>query len=128
MELGQYMDARVRFSEDFLYLIDPDNPRICVEVWQPIGLFGHARGLLGALEVGRGRGFMLRAKQVHTVGMAFPIDVVHLSRKGVVLRVRTQQPGRVGRFVLGARWVLEMDAGEADRLGIRVGARLVPQQ
>ncbi|MEX0790079.1 MAG: DUF192 domain-containing protein [Actinomycetota bacterium] len=122
------MDGRVWLTEEFLYLIDPDNPQICVEVWQPVGLFGHARGLLGAPEVGRGRGFMLRAKQVHTVGMVFPIDVVHISRKGVVLRVRTQGPGRVGRFVLGARWVLEMDAGEADRLGIREGGKLVPQQ
>ncbi|HYN98508.1 MAG TPA: DUF192 domain-containing protein [Actinomycetota bacterium] len=111
-----------------MYLFDPDNPWIRVEVWQPLGLFGRARGLLGCLEVGRGRGFMLRAKQVHTIGMAFPIDVIHISRKGVVIRVRTQQPGRVGRFVLGARWVLEMDAGEAERLGIRVGGRLVPQR
>jgi uncharacterized membrane protein (UPF0127 family) len=57
--------------------------------------------------------------------MIIPLDIIHISRKGVVLRVRTQQPGRVGRFVLGARWVLEMDSGEAERLGIREGGRLV---
>lgn len=108
-----------------MYLTDPDNPRIAVEVFEPIGLFGHARGLLGRVEVGRGRGFLLRAKQIHTIGMVFPIDVVHLNRKGEVIRLRTQHPGRIGRFVVAGRWVLEMDAGEADRLGIREGGKLV---
>jgi uncharacterized membrane protein (UPF0127 family) len=50
--------------------------------------------------------------------------VVHINRKREVIRLRTQQPGRIGRFVVAARWVLEMDAGEAERLGIREGAKL----
>lgn len=111
-----------------MLMTDPDNPRICIEIWEPIGLFGRARGLLGYAAIGPGRGFVLRAKQVHTVGMAFPIDVVHISRKGEVIRVQTMQPGRIGRFVIRARWVLEMDAGEAARLGIRVGGILVKKR
>ena len=105
-------------------MVDPDNPGICVNVLRPIGPFGRARGLLGTYEVGAGQGFLLRSKQVHTIGMNYPIDVVHISRKGKVIRVRTMRPGRVGPFSLGSRWVLEMDAGEARRLGIRVGGRL----
>lgn len=107
-----------------MLIVDPDNPGICVQVWQPLGPFGRARGLLGTYEVGRGRGFLLRSKQVHTIGMNYPIDVVHINRKGRIIRVRTMKPGRVGPFILGSRWVLEMDAGEAERLGIRVGGRL----
>lgn len=107
--------------------MDPDNPRIRVEVWEPFGLFGRARGLLGYAGIGVGRGFLLRAKQVHTVGMVFPIDVVHINRKGEVIRVQTMQPGRIGRFILAARWVLELDGGEAQRLGIRVGGKLLRQ-
>ncbi len=110
-----------------MFLLDPENPRICVEIRQPFGLFGRARGLLGSTGLGSGRGFLLRAKQVHTVGMIFPIDVVHINRKGEVIRVRTMQPGRIGAFILGARWVLELDGGEARRLGIRVGGKLVKQ-
>lgn len=110
-----------------MYLTNPDNPGIAVEVFKPVGLLGHARGLLGRVEVGRGRGFLLRAKQIHTIGMVFPIDVIHINRKGEVVRLKTQQPGRIGRFVVAARWVLEMDAGEAERLGIRHGTRLVFQ-
>lgn len=106
-------------------MVDPDNPQVCIQVQTPAGLLGHARGLLGSTEVGRGRGLLLRAKQVHTVGMSYPIDVVHLSRKGEILRIRTMNPGRVGALVPAARWVLEMDGGEAARLGLGVGGRLV---
>lgn len=108
-------------------MMDPDNPRIRLEICEPAGLLGRARGLLGSTGLGTGRGFLLRAKQVHTVGMAFPIDAVHLSRSGEVIRVGTMPPGRIGPFVLRARWVLELDGGEADRLGIRVGGKLVKQ-
>jgi len=108
-------------------MLDPDNPRIRVEVWEPAGLFGRARGLLGCSGLGAGRGFLLRAKQIHTVGMAFPIDVVHINRRGEVISVRTMRPGRIGRFVLGARWILELDGGEAERLGIRTGGKLMKQ-
>ncbi|HEX2053134.1 MAG TPA: DUF192 domain-containing protein [Actinomycetota bacterium] len=115
-------------EEAALLMTDPDNPRICIEVWEPIGLFGRARGLLGYAGIGLGRGFLIRAKWVHTVGMLFPIDVVHISRKGRVIRVQTMHPGRIGPCVLTARWVLELDGGEAERLGIRVGGRLVKQR
>lgn len=114
-------------KEKPVFLVDPDNPSIAVEVWEPLGLFGRARGLLGTTSVGRGRGFLLRAKQVHTIGMVYPIDVIHISRKGVVVRVQTMQPGRIGHFTVRARWTLELDIGEAERLGIKVGGRLVRQ-
>lgn len=125
--MGQYREGCPILKESCLYLLDSDNPQICVEIWEPVGLFGRARGLLGCSGLGSGRGFMLRAKQVHTVGMAFPIDVVHINRKGEVIRVRTMPPGRIGPFILGARWVLELDGGEAKRLGIQVGRKLVRQ-
>lgn len=111
-----------------MFLTDPADPRIRVEVREPAGLFGRARGLLGSTGLGPGRGFLLRAKQVHTVGMAFPIDTVHIARTGEVIRVQTMGPGRIGPFVIRARWVLELDGGEAARLGIRVGGRLVKPQ
>lgn len=108
-------------------MLDPENPSVRVEIWEPWGLLGRARGLLGSSEVGPGKGLLLRAKQVHTLGMTYPIDVVHISRRGEVLRIRTMPPGRIGAFILGARWVLEMDGGSAGRLGIHEGGRLVKQ-
>lgn len=122
--MGQYRDAYIISEEEAVLLVDPDNPGIYVNLLRPIRPFGGVRGLLGTHEVGAGQGLLLRSKQVHTIGMNYPIDVVHLSRKGKVIRVRTMKPGRIGPFILGSRWVLEMDAGEAQRLGIRVGGRL----
>jgi uncharacterized membrane protein (UPF0127 family) len=51
------------------------------------------------------------ARSVHTVGMRFPIDVAHLDREGVVLRVCTMPRNRIGLPVRGAASVLEAEAG-----------------
>ncbi len=81
------------------------------------GLLGRD-GLDGAL-------LLPRARQVHTLGMRFAIDAIHLDREGVVLRVVRLDPGRLGPFVRQARAVIEVQAGATDRWGIRSGQRLV---
>ncbi|MGI9194378.1 MAG: DUF192 domain-containing protein [Actinomycetota bacterium] len=83
------------------------------------------RGLIGSKGLAPATGLLLRARQVHTFGMSFAIDTVHLAADGKVLRIRTMKPGRLGRVVYSARWVLELQAGEASRLGIIEGTRLV---
>lgn len=83
------------------------------------------RGLLRESQPNHGWGVLLRGKQVHTFGMKFSIDAVYLSRDGEVLEIMTLEPGRMGPFVRGAREVLEMRAGEAGRLGLRPGLRLL---
>lgn len=99
-----------------------------LEVVEPRGLFGRMRGLLGQTGLEPGRGMLIKAKQVHTIGMRFPIDSIYLSRAGSVLRVETLSPGKVGPFVPRARWVLEVKAGEAARLGIAPGLTLLPRK
>jgi uncharacterized protein len=106
---------------------DPDHPEISVEVYEAATPLERAHGLLGATEVGEGRGLLLRGRQVHTIGMSFPIDTVHLGADGRILRIRTLRPWRLGPMVLRARWVLELDAGAAERLGLRPGGYLVRQ-
>lgn len=71
---------------------------------------------------------LLRTRQVHTFGMSFPIDAVYVSAEGLVLKIRTLPPARMGPLVWGARWVLEMEAGEAQRLGISEGIYLLREQ
>ena len=57
------------------------------------------------------------AKQIHTVGMKVPIDVVFCDKRWrVVHLVRAMRPRRVTRIVLTARYVIEMAAGEASQL------------
>jgi uncharacterized membrane protein (UPF0127 family) len=60
-------------------------------------------------------------RQVHTVGMRFPLDVVWCDADGRVLRVAQLPPHRVSRPVRRARVVIEAEAGAAARWGLRVG-------
>jgi uncharacterized membrane protein (UPF0127 family) len=78
------------------------------------------RGLLGRDEVG-GALVLRPCRQVHTIGMRFPLDVVWCNGRGRVLRVATLPPGRVSRPVLRARFVIEAEAGAAARCGLRAG-------
>lgn len=106
---------------------DPQHPQVVVEVHEAATPMERARGLLGSSEVGSGKGLLLRSRQVHTFGMGFAIDTVHLAKDGTVLRIRTLPPWRLGTLVLRARWVLELDEGAAEQMGIRVGNKLLPQ-
>lgn len=81
------------------------------------------RGLLGCDDYRRV--LVLRpAKQVHTFGMRFAIDIAWCDRKGQVLRVAELEPNRLSAWVLGSHQVLEAAAGTFNRLGIGVGDRV----
>jgi hypothetical protein len=83
------------------------------------------RGLLGRASLPAGEGILLRpAGSVHTFFMRFPIDVVFLDREDVVVGIEPAlAPWRTaGRR--GAKAVVELPAGEANRRGLRVGERL----
>ena len=86
------------------------------------------KGLLGEDDIDQGKALVIRTRQVHTIGMRFAIDVIYLSRSGEVLAVRTLPPMRLGPLVMRAARVLEMRAGEARRLGIDVGMKLLDDQ
>jgi uncharacterized protein len=83
------------------------------------------RGLMGRRELEPGEGLLLRPSgSVHTCFMRFAIDIAFLDRE---LRVLAVSPGvRPWRLRLqrGARAVLELPAGEADRVGIAPGDQL----
>jgi uncharacterized membrane protein (UPF0127 family) len=83
------------------------------------------RGLLGRSELARGEGILLRpAGSIHTFFMRFPIDAVFVGRDGTVVGVeRDLKPWRTARR-RGAKWVLELAAGEADARALTTGARI----
>lgn len=83
------------------------------------------RGLLGRGALEPGEGLLLpRTRSVHTCGMRLAIDAVFLDRNGAVLKVVTMPPWRFAG-ARRARAVLELAAGEAERLGIRPGSSRV---
>jgi hypothetical protein len=83
------------------------------------------RGLLGRGELAPGAGMLLRPSgSIHTFFMRFPIDAAFLDGELRVLRVRSRlRPWRMAG-ARGARAVLELAAGEAERRGLAPGERL----
>lgn len=83
------------------------------------------RGGLGHAPPGPGDGlWIVPCRAIHTVGMAWPIDVVFVDRRGRVLRiVPALRPGRAA-CCWRAWGVLELAAGEAARLGWTEGRRV----
>ncbi|WP_170291867.1 DUF192 domain-containing protein [Heliobacterium mobile] len=84
------------------------------------------KGLLGDSVLPPERGLLLTpCSQIHTVGMAFPIDVIYLSSEGYILDMDTPvEPGKWGLPRDGCEHCLELSAGRARRLGLLPGMRL----
>lgn len=85
------------------------------------GFVARMKGLLGTGALRNGAGLLLKGRQVHTIGMRYPIDVIYLDRGGTVLKVRGLAPWRLGPLVPRARWIVELGLGTAGRFGIREG-------
>ncbi len=106
-------------------VIEPSERILASDVaWAKTGA-GRVRGLRGRDDLGAGSALVLEpAKQVHTFGMNFPIDVVFCDRSGHVKHVVEQMsPGRVSRVVLTARYAIEMRGGSLQG-GVKVGDRI----
>ncbi len=64
---------------------------------------------------------LIPCPQVHTRGMAFPIDVLMLSPSGRVLRrFSAVPPGKSLAFVLGATWATELPADSTADIPVRL--------
>src|SRR5689334_13907854 len=87
---------------------------------------GNAKGLLGREGIAPGDGLLLADPlgMIHMFFMKFAIDAVFLTNDLRVVRVAHDlEPWRVARAG-GAKRILEIGAGEAERLGIREGDQL----
>ncbi len=96
------------------------------------GMAGKSRGLLGRERLDEDAGMLFEAGRLepfmcmHMMFMRFAIDVVFLSRDGVVIRINHNlRPWRISSVVWGARRALELCAGAAVRSATQVGDRIV---
>ena len=110
-------------------LARPDGTIVCESCRVASSFVTRLRGLMGAPSLARGRGMLFpRARSVHTHFMRFPIDVVFLDRDNrIVAVVPRLRPWR-GAAKHHARSVLELAAGECDRLGLSEGETLVEKR
>lgn len=86
-------------------------------------LGARARGLLGRDRFG-GALLIPHTRSVHTIGMRFPIDVAFVDGELTVLSTQTVSRHRMTRLHLGARHVVEAEAGAFERWGLRAGDQL----
>jgi uncharacterized membrane protein (UPF0127 family) len=102
-----------------------DGPIVCERCVLEDSALRRMRGLLGRKRLDSGQGILIRpAPAIHTWFMRFAIDAVFLDRNLNVLSVRSElRPWRMASQ-RGARAVLELPAGEAERRDIHPGDRL----
>lgn len=89
--------------------------------------FARSLGLLGSRDLPAEEGLLIEpGSSVHTFGMRFAIDVLFLDRRMRIVRlVSALQGWRIALAPSQTRRVLEIPAGRAASLGLRVGMRLV---
>lgn len=82
-------------------------------------------GLLKHTHLAAGEGlWIVPCEAVHTFGMQFPIDVLYLSKKRKVLKIRDNMKKSRMSMCLWAHSVLELPAGRAAETGTVVGDQL----
>ena len=83
------------------------------------------KGLLGRTGLAERAGLIIApTNAVHTFFMRFPIDIVWVTRQGVVLKVRESVPARRVSGALRAYAVVELAGGAARKGDLTVGDRL----
>jgi len=83
-------------------------------------------GLLGKQSLAAGCGlFIVPSQAIHTVGMAFPIDVIFVDRNNSVVGIREAvRPFRLTRVFWKAHGVLELPTGSIGASRTEVGDQL----
>lgn len=106
-------------------LVDETGRVVCERPEVASSLVTRVRGLLGRKGLEPGQGLLImRTGSIHTFFMRFPIDAVFLGRDLSVRKVVPAiAPFRMA-WSLGAKSVLELAAGEAERVSIVKGSRL----
>ena len=105
-------------------IVDLANGTVVAEAAEVADSFwARGLGLLGRSPLRQGQALVIvPCGSVHSIGMTYPIDVLHVGRDGRVLKVLEDfRPHRFAPLVWGSRLAVELPAGTAERLGIKRG-------
>jgi uncharacterized membrane protein (UPF0127 family) len=108
-----------------LVLVGPRGQVVCDVCHLANRTHTRMRGVIGWRHLRRGEGILLRPTfSIHTAFVRFAIDAVFLDRELKVLSTaENMKPWRLAGY-WGANSVLELPAGECERLGVAAGDRL----
>jgi uncharacterized protein len=109
-----------------LTLARDDGTVVCERVHVASSPFARARGLLGRSRLAPTEGLLIRrTRGIHTHFMRFAIDVLFIDGDGTVVKLMQDlKPWRASSCRRG-RDVVELAAGSAARVALRVGDRVV---
>ena len=84
-------------------------------------------GLMGRKKIPAGQGLLiLPCNSIHMMFMRFSIDAVYVDKNFVVKKIVRKLPAWLGMSICaGAHAVIELAAGEADRLKFRIGSKVI---
>jgi uncharacterized membrane protein (UPF0127 family) len=103
-----------------------DQQLVCEVLTVADTFFSRLKGLLGKKGLSPGEGLLIRpARDIHTIGMKFSIDLIVLDDDLRILEFRENMSP--WRFYFGngeAKQVLELPAGQVKGLGLSVGDKL----
>ena len=94
---------------------------LCAQIEEAATAVARGRGLMGRAGLAPGEGMLIGSGPlplmwIHTFFMRFPIDLVFLDRADRIVRIAPNvKPWRLTAPLLGARAVLEIEAGAAAR-------------
>jgi hypothetical protein len=112
-------------SQAFAGRLVADGQALDCAVWQARTFAQRARGLLWFAPLAAGEALWIpQCPSIHTVGMAYAIDVLFLDAQGRVLRVAQAVGPLRFRLCRGAVSVIELLAGQAQALGMRPGQHI----
>ena len=97
-----------------------DRGRVANNYWTRL------RGLIGVRHLPDGDGMaIIPCSGVHCMFMSVPIDVVYVTKEDCVAAIdHNMKPWAIGKPRKGVRYVLELPAGKAARIGLQVGDQL----
>ncbi|HEX2911707.1 MAG TPA: DUF192 domain-containing protein [Chloroflexia bacterium] len=83
-------------------------------------------GLMGRKGLEKGAGLVIYPNNsIHMFFMRFPIDVLHVSADGTILKIlHSIKPWRVGPIVRKCKYTVELPAGTAQANGTTEGDRI----
>ena len=95
-------------------------------VYRADGALERMRGLLGRERLAPDQGFWIApCNSVHTFFMTYSLDILFLNKEGILLKIVSElSPWRMTGMI--SAWAtVEMAAGQARKLGLSVGDKLV---